>query len=216
MLLAYQIEGEYDREMTEDTIRLAEAELIKVDPTLGALIKTQTLEPFAPRSNYFASLCRSIIGQQVSVAAARTIAARFEQQTNYEPQKAFAMSEETVRIIGLSRQKASYIHDLAQHFINNPTIYNHLETKHDDEVIAELTVVKGIGVWTAQMFLISTLGRPDVFAPDDAGLQRAMLQLHGWETMPPKKELIAVAQKWQPYRTVASLHLWHSLNNTPA
>ena len=66
------------------------------------------------------------------------------------------------------------------------------------------------------MFLMFTLARPDVFAPDDAGLQRAMLQLYGWDTLPPKKELAATAQRWQPYRTVASLHLWHSLDNNPS
>lgn len=201
--------------MTEDAVRLAEATLIEADPLLGALIRAQRLTLSEPRSDYFASLTRSIIGQQVSVAAARTIASRFEQLTNYEPAKAVAMSEETIRIIGLSRQKAGYIHDLAQHFVNNPAIYNHLETQDDDEVITELTAVKGIGVWTAQMFLMFTLGRPDVFAPDDAGLQRAMLKLYGWKTLPPRKELSLIAEKWQPYRTVASLHLWHSLDNTP-
>lgn len=82
-------------------------------------------------------------------------------------------------------------------------------------MVAELTVVKGVGVWTAQMFLMFTLDRPDVFAPDDVGLQRAMLLLYGWEVLPPKKALVAHAERWQPYRTVASLHLWHSLDNTP-
>src|SRR5690606_14972068 len=108
-----------------------------------------------------------------------------------------------IKAIGLSRQKASYIRDLAQHFVENPSVYTHLEKMSDEEVIAELTAVKGIGVWTAQMFLMFTLSRPDVFAPDDAGLQRAILQLYKWDALPPKKELVIVAEQWKPYRTVA-------------
>jgi DNA-3-methyladenine glycosylase II len=201
--------------MTEDAIQLAETALMKADPLLGKLVHAQKLALSEPREDYFASLARSIIGQQVSVAAARTIAGRFEEKTGYNPTRAAALDEEAIRAIGLSRQKAGYIRDLAQHFVTNPGIYNHLETLSDDEVIAELTAVKGIGIWTAQMFLMFTLARPDVFAPDDAGLQRAMMKLYGWERVPAKKELVAQAEKWQPYRTVACLHLWHSLDNAP-
>lgn len=202
--------------MTEETIHAAEVYLTAADPLLGKLIHTQTLTLTPPRTDYFASLARSIIGQQVSVAAARTIAGRFEEQTGYDPQRAAALSEESIHAIGLSRQKAGYIHDLAQHFVDNPTIYNHLDTLGDEAVISELTTVRGIGTWTAQMFLMFTLERPDVFAPDDAGLQRAMIQLYGWDILPDKKELIRIAEKWHPYRTVACLHLWHSLDNAPA
>lgn len=201
--------------MTEDTIRAAETALIATDPLLGALIKTQQLAPAEPPTDYFASLVRSIIGQQVSVAAARAIVLRFSQQTVMEPARVAALTDDETRAIGLSKQKAGYIRDLAQHFVKNPAVYNHLETMNDDEAIAELTAVKGIGVWTAQMFLMFTLARPDVFAPDDGGLQRAMLQLYKWDVLPPKKELVIVAEKWQPYRTVACLHLWHSLDNAP-
>lgn len=202
--------------MTEDHIRMAEAALIKADPFLGSLIEVQRLSVAEPRTDYFASLARSIISQQVSVAAAATIARRFAEQTNMEAAHAAALTDEQVKLIGLSKQKASYIRDLARHFTENPAIYDHLETLSDDEVIAELTAVKGIGAWTAQMFLMFTLGRPDIFAPDDVGLQRAMIRLYNWDTLPSKKELIAAAEKWQPYRTVACLHLWHSLDNVPA
>lgn len=201
--------------MTEETIQHAEIALTQADPLLGALIRSQQLTISEPRSDYFSSLARSIIGQQVSVAAASTIARRFAEQTNMEPARAATLSDEQIKAIGLSRQKASYIRDLARHFVTNPLIYNHLESLDDEAVIAELTAVKGIGVWTAQMFLISTLARPDVFAPDDVGLQRGMLKLYGWPELPPKKELVLIAEKWQPYRTVASLHLWHSLDNNP-
>jgi DNA-3-methyladenine glycosylase II len=196
-------------------LKKAEQALTSQDPVLGALIATQTLEPREPRADYFQSLCRAIIGQQVSVAAATAIFTRFKTATNLEPQAVLRLTEADTKAIGLSRQKTTYITDLAHHFVENPDIYNHLETQTDEAVIAGLTAVKGIGTWTAQMFLMFTLNRPDVFAPDDAGLQRAMLRLYGWSTLPPKTELVAHADIWKPYRTVASLHLWHSLNNTP-
>lgn len=201
--------------MTEETVRTGEAALIQADPILGAVIKNQRLAPLEPRTDYFAALVRSIIGQQVSVAAARAIAGRFEERTKMDPSKVVALADEDIRAIGLSRQKAGYIRDLAEHFVHDPAVYNHLEKMSDDEVISDLIAIKGIGVWTAQMFLMFTLGRPDVFAPDDAGLQRAMMRLYGWELLPHKKELVATAEKWQPYRTVACLHLWHSLDNKP-
>lgn len=201
--------------MTEETIKAGESFLTEADPILGAVIRKQKIELSEPRSDYFASLTRSIIGQQVSVAAARAIAGRFLEKTNMEPTKVVALSDEETRAIGLSKQKTGYIRDLAQHFTANPDLYNHLNDLNDEDVIADLTAVKGIGTWTAQMFLMFTLGRPDVFAPDDAGLQRAMMQLYKWDTLPHKKELTIVSEKWRPYRTVACLHLWQSLDAKP-
>jgi len=202
--------------MTEEIIQTGESLLIEADPILGEVIKKQKIEIPEPTSDYFASLVRSIIGQQVSVAAARTIAGRFIEKTNMESVKVVALSDEELRAIGLSRQKAGYIRDLAHHFVANPDIYNHLNDLNDEDVIADLIAVKGIGAWTAQMFLMFTLCRPDVFAPDDVGLQRAMMHLYEWETLPPKKELAAASEKWRPYRTIACLHLWHSLDNNPS
>ena len=201
--------------MDEKSIKQAEALLARQDPLFGKLIQSQTLKPRAKRNDYFESLCRSIIGQQVSVKAAAAIFERFKTATNLQPQKVLNLSEEQIKIIGLSKQKTNYITDLARHFVNDPNVYNHLESQTDKQVISELTNVKGIGEWTAQMFLMFTLGRSDIFAPDDAGLQRAMQKLYGWETVPPKKELNKTAQKWIPYRTIACLHLWQSLDNTP-
>jgi len=115
----------------------------------------------------------------------------------------------------LSGQKYKYIHDLAEHFVRDSMVFDHLDTLSDDDVIAELTKVKGIGVWTAQMFLMFTLVRPDVFAPDDRGLQLAIQKLYALPDVPPRSELETIAEAWAPYRTVASWHLWHSLDNEP-
>jgi len=201
--------------MTSHPFKQAEDALIKLDPTLGRLIERQRPMQREPRSGYFAALCRSVIGQQVSVAAATTIFGRFEAITKLEPVAVRELSDEQVKAIGLSRQKASYLRDLGGHFADNPTVYDHLDTLSDADIITELTAIKGIGVWTAQMFMMFTLMRPDIFAPDDIGLQRAMKQLYGWEAVPRKAELEAFAERWRPYRTVASWHLWESLNNRP-
>src|SRR5262249_51818122 len=124
-------------------------------------------------------------------------------------------SPEQLRALGLSRSKGSYIHDLAEHFVRDAAVFDHLDRLPDADVIAELTRVKGIGIWTAQMFLMFTLGRLDVFAPDDVGLQRAIVQLYDLPAVPPRAELEALADRWRPYRTVACWHLWQSLDNEP-
>jgi DNA-3-methyladenine glycosylase II len=197
-------------------IATAENTLKKSDPVLGALIARNGSIIREPRSDYFASLTRAIVGQQLSVKAASSIFGRFEERTALNPQKVTELAEEDIKAIGLSRPKARYIQDLARNFVDNSAIYNHLESLSDDDVVTELTAVKGIGVWTAQMFLMFTLIRPDVFAPDDAGLQKAIKQAYGLDAVPGRAELEQFAERWKPYRTVASWHLWHSLDNAPA
>lgn len=199
--------------MDESTIYIAEKELMRLDPILGSLISIQTLRPKGERRDYFASLCRSIIGQQVSVSSANAVYARLEEKTDTRPLLVCNLEQIDIKYIGLSRQKASYLNDLAAHFIDNPDIYNHLEAQTDNQIIEELTRVRGIGVWTAQMFLMFTLGRPDVFAPDDAGLVKAVCDLYDLKN-PTKAQLVEKSLQWKPFRTTASLHLWHSLHNT--
>jgi DNA-3-methyladenine glycosylase II len=201
--------------MESGIIRSAEAALAARDPVLGRLIASQKLKPRIRRTDYFEALSRSIIGQQVSVAAAHAIFGWFQETTGLEPLRVTLLDEAAVKQIGLSRQKAGYVRDLAQHFVHDPAVYNHLENQPDEVIIRELTAVKGIGVWTAQMFMMFTLGRPDIFAPDDVGLQRGMAKLYGWTELPKRRELEAWAERWKPYRTVASLHLWQSLDNVP-
>jgi DNA-3-methyladenine glycosylase II len=201
---------------TATRIAAAEAALITQDPQLGAFIQAQApLNRLRP-GTYFGNLVRSIVSQQISVAASRTILGRLSDATGLEPARILVLSPDNLRALGLSRGKAGYIRDLAAHFVEDAAVFDHLDRLDDDEVIAELTRVKGIGVWTAQMFLMFTLGRLDVFAPDDVGLQRAIVRLYDLPDVPPKAELDRLADRWRPYRTVASWHLWESLNNTPA
>src|SRR5665213_1141555 len=143
-------------------IELAETKLKELDPSLGQIIVSQGPLRHAPRDDYFQALCQSIISQQVSTAAAAAIFARLKQVTGLKPASVNIINPDQIKLIGLSRQKASYLIDLAEHFVTNPKIYNHLSESSDEEVIAELTAVKGIGAWTAQMFLMFTLVRLDV------------------------------------------------------
>lgn len=194
----------------------AEKALAALDPDMAALIERNGPKTRESRGGYFASLARSIIGQQISVKAATKIMERFEEATHMDPQRTAHLTEEQSKAIGLSGQKYAYIRDLAEHFVRDSMVFNHLETLSDDEVIAELTRIKGIGVWTAQMFLMFTLDRPDVFAPDDRGLQLAIQRLYNLPEVPKRSELEAIAAKWSPYRTTASWHLWALLDNEPA
>lgn len=193
----------------------AEAYLSEQDPILAAVIKKQQLVERKPRTDYFESLASSIISQQISLKAAASIFERFKIHTHLDPSKVAALDDEAVKAIGLSGQKARYLRDLADHFVRDSAVFNHLNTLSDDEVISELTKVKGIGVWTAQMFLMFTLVRADVFAPDDRGLQIAIKKLYSFKDEPTRQELLDISSKWQPYRTVASWHLWQSLENSP-
>ncbi len=185
--------------------------LSRSDPALAVLIAKQQPLLIVSRGNYFYSLCRSIIGQQISTVAARAIFNRFDTIGGTDPEKLLTLSDIRLREIGLSGQKISYLKDLASHFIKNQNIYNHLETLSDDEIINHLISIRGIGIWTAQMFLMFSLHRLDVFAVDDNGIQRAMINLYEWTTRPSKKELIDYVQHWKPYRTIACWHLWKSL-----
>jgi DNA-3-methyladenine glycosylase II len=193
----------------------AERALIARDPTLGARIIAHGAIRHQPRGDYFAALCESIISQQLSVKASDTIFRRFHDATALEPRQVAAIDETTQKAIGLSGQKVKYLHDLAQHYIDDSSVFAHLDQLSDDAVTAELTRVKGIGIWTAQMFLMFTLGRPDVFAPDDLGLCNALMRLYDLPSRPSRSEAIALAERWAPYRSTACFHLWRALDMTP-
>jgi DNA-3-methyladenine glycosylase II len=194
----------------------AEKHLISIDPVLGQLIKKhRPLVDRPQRSDYFASLTRSIIGQQISVKSASRIFERFGKITKLDPSKVASMNDDQVSLIGLSGPKRRYLQDLAEHFVKDSEVFNHLAKLSNDEVIDELTRVKGIGVWTAQMFLIFTLARQDVFAADDRGLQIAIENNYNLSRPTSRAQLDELAETWSPHRTTASLYLWQSLQNTP-
>ncbi len=179
------------------------------DPVMKKLIESHGVIHLIPQTNYFESLLESIVSQQLSIKAADTIWKRLilvlEKVT---PENVIAAEHEKLRSSGISNSKARYIKNIADAFSTNHVIPKKFPDMTDEEIIHELIAIKGIGEWTAQMFLIFSLGRPDVFAPNDAGLIRAIKNLYG-----AKANIYTISGVWKPYRSYASLLLWRSLDN---
>jgi DNA-3-methyladenine glycosylase II len=187
------------------------------DPIMQKLSKQYPATEFEDRSaNLMQSLIRSIIGQQLSVKAANTIYRRFTelfQGGNFpEAEEIEAMEDEKIRAAGLSYAKITYIKSVANAFISDLIDVEKVRKQSDEEVITELTQIRGIGRWTAEMILIFTLQRPDVFSIDDNGVQRAITKLYG---ITDKKEMVKLSEKWKPNRSAACWYLWRSLENAP-
>lgn len=199
-------------------MRAAEEHLKRSGRRMAALI--ERVGPcgltFSPPT--FESLARSIVYQQISIRAARSIYLRLLEECSVEEvlnaEALAAASPETLRACGLSAQKASYLRDLAKFTVEQRLDFARLPQLSDEEVIAALTVVKGIGVWTAQMFLIFSLQRPDVLPAGDLGIRNAVKKLHGLRELPSPSEVEIRGRKWRPYASVASWYLWRSLEPT--
>jgi DNA-3-methyladenine glycosylase II len=191
----------------------AEQYLSRQDAKLKELIDRHGPCRLTTRGDYFASLCESIISQQLATKAADAICERFIRHFDHKPapEEVIAYPSETLRAIGLSGQKAVYIVDLANKFLNGQITPDHFAEMNDQEIIDQLVAVKGVGPWTAQIFLIFALNRPDVFPVDDLGLKKAVQNLHLLPGLPDKKQMLAAAIPWHPYATVASWYLWRSL-----
>ena len=167
------------------------------------------------RGGRFEVLARSILSQQISVHAARTIRRRLQRLLPGGRVSATGidrLSDEQLQSVGISLQKRGYLRNLTRHVLTGTVNFRRLARIPDEAVITELTAVKGVGRWTAQMFLLSGLGRPDIFAPNDLGLQNAMRALYDLDTRPTAATLEAIAENWAPYRSVASWYLWRSLD----
>ncbi len=200
-------------------MRGAVTHLKRVDPVMRALIRR--VGPFA--MDYlepeFGTLVRSIIFQQVSGAVGRVFIGRLRDAMPggvITPEAILALEPEQMRAMGLSRAKTLYIRELARHTVEGSLVFESLQRASDDEVIAALTQVKGIGVWTAQMFLMFALRRPDVLPVGDLGVRKAMQVQYGLEELPKPAEMLALAEPWRPYCTAASWYLWRSLDGVAA
>ncbi|RYF29288.1 MAG: DNA-3-methyladenine glycosylase 2 family protein [Chloroflexi bacterium] len=196
------------------------AHLKSHDPILGDVIERYPVPSFQKHANYYQSLVESIIGQQLSVKAAAAIRERFVGLFDGpfpSPQQILSIDVETYRSVGLSRPKARYIIDLAERVIDGSVHFDHLDTLSNQEIIEELTAVKGIGVWTVHMFLMFCMGRLDVLPTGDLGIRNAVQKLYGFESTvtPEQVGLVADDHDWHPYESVASFYLWRSLENMP-
>ncbi len=165
----------------------------------------------------FSLLARSILSQQISVSAARTIRRQLQRQLpggRLSAPGLLALGDRDFQQAGVSRQKREYLRNLAALTADGTLSFRRMKHQSDEDVIAQLTQVKGVGTWTAQMFLIFGLGRPDVFAPADTGLQNAVRQIYP-QTDLSLEDLTTVSDRWRPWRSVASWYLWRFLDSQP-
>ncbi len=166
----------------------------------------------------FYRLTRSIVGQQLSVKAAATIFSRFEnlfKNKFVNPNDLLKISDEKLREVGLSKQKTSYLKDLSEKVTKRELELNKFNEIDSEVIIEELVKVKGIGRWTAEMFLMFSLGRPDIFSYGDLGLQNAIMKVYKLKKKPTVKQMEKLSKKWSPFRTYAAMTLWRSLSNEP-
>lgn len=201
---------------TADSAAVQEAcrKLARRDKVLGSVIRRVGDFTLKPEGGGYDMLVRSILSQQISTAAARTIRGRLEALMpggKLNAETIHRLTDDQLQQVGVSNQKRGYLRDLTERTLDGTINFRRIAKEDDEAVIAELIQVKGIGRWTAQMYLMFCLGRPDVFAPDDLGLKNAMIALYGLDEKPPKSQLEELAAVWAPWRSIASWYLWRSL-----
>ncbi|MEI8018907.1 MAG: DNA-3-methyladenine glycosylase [Schlesneria sp.] len=201
--------------ISSEKIKAAIQHLKMVDPVMGNLI--DRAGPFTLKldRNRFGMLVRSILSQQISTKAAQSIRLRLDQLLDPHPISAHAIhqrSEDELRSVGLSRQKVIYLKDLSTRVLDERLRLDRIGRLADEGVIEHLVQVKGIGRWTAQMFLIFSLGRLDVFPHDDLIVRSSIKELYGLEDLPTKPQSHAIAAPWKPYSTIASWYCWRLID----
>jgi len=200
-----------------EVVRWAEAErhLRRADPRLRTLIRRIGPCLLTPRPDRFGTLVNSIVAQQISAKAAAAINQRLHALGGqpHRPERLIALGEPALRSVGLSASKAHYVLNLAEAVATGSVPLDAFDDSWDDAaIIASLTSIKGIGVWTAEMFLIFSLNRPDVLPAHDLGVRAALRDHHGLTELPRPKECHALAERWRPYRTVASWYIWRNVD----
>ena len=204
------------------TLTIASKYLASVDPILVPIIAQAGIPTIIPHKNYYPALVESIVSQQLSVKAAATILKRFldlfPDNDFPAPGQILSKDIEELRSVGLSRQKGTYIQDLAVKVIEGTVQFEHFDNLTNDQVVKELTQIKGVGVWTVHMFLMFCMGRMDVLPTGDLGIKNGIFSLYRLKEKPTPEQMEAIAKKnnWHPYETVASWYIWHSLDNKPA
>jgi DNA-3-methyladenine glycosylase II len=196
----------------------AQRHLARRDPVLKRLIAAVGPCTLAPHADHFALLVRSIVSQQISAKAATSIYARLEQTlapAGVLPAGLLGLSDDALRAAGISAAKARSLRDLAEKVKGGDVPLDRLPELSDEEVITHLVPVRGIGRWTAEMFLIFALGRPDVLPVDDLGLRVGVQRQYDLPEAPDKVRLRALAEPWQPYRSIATWYFWRSLSPGP-
>lgn len=206
--------------ITAELATEAATHLSQHDSRLAPVIAKVGISTIRPHTHYYRELVESIIGQQLSVKAAAAIEARFValfDGTFPSPEQILSLEIEQLRAIGFSRPKARYIQDLAAKVLAGEVQFDHLDELPNDAIVAELTAVKGIGEWTAHMFLMFCMGRPDVLPIGDLGIRNGVQKLYNLPNVPSPEEVTAIAEanNWHPFESIASWYIWKSLDNEP-
>lgn len=202
--------------MIPDYWQEASAALANDDPVMAGLAAAYPGVSLVSRGDPFSTLARSVVGQQISVKAADSVWARLSGALPaIDPASVLAMPPEVLRGCGLSARKVEYLGDLARHFSRGDIHVDRWTRMSDAEIVAELTAVRGIGVWTAEMFLIFNQLRPDVFPLDDIGVQKAVARHYFAGERPTRRLLADLGERWRPWRSVATWYLWRSLDPVP-
>lgn len=212
--------------MPRKSAKARREELAASDPVMADLIGRLGPLDLAKRlrrrkeerpADAFGALVRSIVGQQLSTKAARAIYLRmlglFDGPPT--PEAVLALTEDDLRGVGFSRRKVEYVHDLAAHVLDGSLELDRLESLDDEQAITEISAVRGLGRWTAEVFLLLHLGRPDVIVSGDLGIRKAIMLEDGLEAMPTPKAVVTRAEPWRPNRSLACLYLWESLHAVP-
>ena len=191
-------------------------QLSSIDPILKRLFSGFDIPKLKIEKNYFWSLCRSIIYQQISGKAAKTISDRFlalfRSGTNIQPREVLDIDINSLYSVGLSRQKASYMKNIAEAFGNKLINDENFIMMNDEEILKQLTMIKGVGRWTAEMFLIFTLRRSNVFPVTDLGVQKGFQIVYSLDEIPTINYMNDTSKKWEPYKTIVTLYLWYAVD----
>jgi DNA-3-methyladenine glycosylase II len=194
----------------------AKRALARRDPVMGAIMRAHPKVYMTPRGEPFFTLARAICGQQISVKAAQSVWNRFAACVEkVSPEHVLKQQRKALRACGLSERKVEYIADLAQHFADGRIHVHKWPAMDDEAIIEELTAVRGIGRWTAEMFLMFNLLRPDVFPLDDLGLQKGIRVSYYKGRKISLKTMRRLGESWRPWRSVATWYLWRSLDPVP-
>jgi DNA-3-methyladenine glycosylase II len=202
---------------TPAELERAAAHLAHRDTVLAPIIARVGPARLAPHRDYYGALVNSIIGQQISVKAAASIKQRFRDLFGGNlptPQQILAKTEDELRAVGFSKSKANYVRDLARHIVDGKVRFDKLDEQSNEEIINELTDVKGIGEWTVHMFLMFCMGRLDVLPVGDLGIRNGVRKLYGFQELPTPRQIVDVAERngWHPYESAASWYIWRSLD----
>ena len=206
------------RALTEDEFLRARRVLMRRDPKLAELMKRvgRCGLPDGRTRDPFAGLVRVIMSQQLSTKAAETIFGRVEAlaggRGGLTPASVRALDATALRGAGVSRPKIGYLYDLSDHVADGRLDFPSLDGHHDEEVITRITAVKGLGRWSAEMFLMFRLNRPDILPVDDLGIVKGMQRLHGMKRRPAERTMLRLAERWRPYRSIAAWYVWRTLD----